>query len=432
MQPRLLLPTTLLGLCTLVSSAPAAPQKSLAECIALALALQPTLKSAAAAVEASRERVWQSAANYLPQVTGSASAVRRQTTPGNLTGSSAGGHSQTFNFYSTGVSLSQVLFDFGQTLAQIHAAQNNAASAAADADTQRDTVVFDVAQAYYGLLAAYHLRDVAEDAVAQNQQHLDVAQGRLDVGLAPRFDVTQAQVQLANAELARVTARNNVALGRETLRNTLGLSGPLDFDPLDVLDQPVVTIDDSEALQRAYDNRPELRSLQAREAAAADQIAALEKDYLPKVGSNAGYFWSGARAPLQDGWNIGASVTVPVFNGGLTTAQVGEAKANLRVLQFTETSLRQNITLEVQQATLNIREAVESVRVANKGVEQARENLELAEGRYATGVSSIIELTDAQTSLSRARASRVQAQVNYRIALAALNRATAYQFSRDI
>ena len=91
-----------------------------------------------------------------------------------------------------------------------------------------------------------------------------------------------------------------------------------------------------------------------------------------------------------------------VFNGGLTTAQVGEAKANLENLQANEEITRQNITLDVRQATLNLRQAVESIRVADKGLQQARENLEIAEGRYGTGVGNIIELTDAQTSLTRA------------------------------
>ncbi len=406
----------------------AAPRKTLAECVALALRQQPTLKAASATVRAARERVWESTASYLPQVNGIFSAVRRKANAGSLTGGPGGGRSQTFNFYTSGFSLSQVLFDFGQNLALIHEAQANAESTAADADTQRDTVVFDVAQAYFGLLASYRLRDVAEETVRQNGQHLALAQGRFDVGLAPRFDVTQAQVQLANAELNQVTARNNVELGRETLRNSLGLDRPLDFDIIDVLEEAPVPVDGVEALALAHDRRPELRSIRAREEAAAQQVSALEKDYLPKVGGSATYDWTGARFPLQDVWTLGATVNWSVFNGGLTTAQVREAKADLDNLRFTEDSLHQNITLEVRQAVLNVRQATESIRVSDKALQQARENLSIAEGRYATGVGSIIELTDAQASLTGAQANRVQALVNYRTALATLDRATAAPF----
>jgi len=304
-------------------------------------------------------------------------------------------------------------------------------SVAADAATQHDTVVLNVEQAYFGLLASYRLRGVADETVADNQKHLDLAQGRFGVGLAPKFDVTQAQVQLASAELNQVTARNNVSLGRETLRNALGLSGPLDFDIVDALEQPPIEVDDDEALALAYEHRPELRSIRAQVDAAVQRVAAVEKDYLPKVTGNAGYSWSGAQYPLQENWSIGAAVNLSVFNGGLTTAQVGEAKAILENLQANEEVTRQNITLDVRQATLNLRNAVESIRVADKGLQQARENVEIAEGRYETGVGNIIELTDAQTSRTSAEASRVQAVVNYRTALASLERATAHAFSAE-
>jgi len=182
-------------------------------------------------------------------------------------------------------------------------------------------------------LAAQRLRVVADETVRQNKQHLDLAQGRYDVGFAPRFDVTQASVQLASAELAQVTAQKNVTLGRETLRNAMGMSGPLDFDVVDVLGQPSVKLGDEEAVEIAYENRPELVSIAAQQKAQALQIDALKKDYLPKVTGGANYTWSGSQYPLQDTWNIGAAVNLSVFNGGLTTPQVPVARANLAVLE---------------------------------------------------------------------------------------------------
>jgi len=422
-----LLTVTLL---TLPSLAGAEARKTLEECIEIALRQQPTLRAAAATVAAGRERVWETAAAYLPQVSASYLASRRHGSPSSFTNTNAG-RGETRPLYSTGVSLSQVLFDFGQNLQLIHAAQASAEALAADADTQHDTVVFNVQQAYFALLAAYRLRDVAEETVAQNEKHLDLAQGRHDVGLAPRFDVTNAQVQLATAELNRVTARNNVSLGRETLRNALGLLGPLDFDIVDSLEQPRSEVGDAEALDLAYANRPELKSLAAQERADIERIKAIEKDYLPKLTLNSNVTWSGSGYPLQETWNFGGLVNLSIFNGGLTTAQVGEAKANLDNLRATEDATRQNVTLEVRQALLNLRQAAESIGVADKGLQQARENLTLAEGRYKTGVGNIIELTDAQVSLATAEASRVQALVGYRTALAALERSTAHRFGTE-
>ncbi|HTD25660.1 MAG TPA: TolC family protein, partial [Candidatus Elarobacter sp.] len=366
-----LLAVTLLSLPVLAG---AEERKTLEECIEIALRQQPILKAAAATVAAGRERVWETTAAYLPQVSASYLASRRHASSSSLIGSGGLGQAKTFPFYTTGATLSQVLFDFGQNLELIHAAQASAEALAADEQTQHDTVVFNVQQAYFALLAAYRLRDVAEETVAQNQKHLDLAQGRFDVGLAPRIDVTTAQVQLAQAELNRVTARNNVSLGRETLRNAIGLMGPLDFDIVDSLERAQVEVGDDQALDLAYANRPELRSLAAQMRAEAERVKAIEKDYLPKVTGSGSYTWSGSQYPLQQSWNFGAAVNLSLFNGGLTTAQVGEAKANLDNLRATEEATRQNVTLEVRTALLNLRQQAESIVVADKGLQQAREN----------------------------------------------------------
>jgi outer membrane protein TolC len=412
------------------------PKKDLADCIRLALERQPDLKAATANTEAGAQRTWQSISGGLPQINATYSANRRKTSATARTGAPVGGdlassRSRTFNFYSTGVSLSQILFDFGQTLDSIRAAQATEKSLQADESTQRETVVFNVKQGYFNLLTAKRLLDVAKENIRQNQKHLDLAQGRYDVGLATRFDVTQAQVQLANAELAEVTARNNVALARETLRTALGFDQPLDFEIVDTLDIHNVQIEEAKAVDLAYDHRPELMSQRLQQESLNDQIAALQKNYLPNVAGDASYTYSGQDYPLQESWNLGATVNLSVFNGGLTTAQIGEAKANLSSLKYKEQSLRQQVALQVRQAVLNLSQAMESIRVAGKGLEQARENLDLAEGRYSTGVGNIIELTDAQASLTTAEGNNVQALSNYKTAVAALEQATAQSFGED-
>lgn len=401
------------------------PKKTLAECVAIALEQQPSLKVAAAVVDAGHQRVWQAAANYLPQVSAIYSANRRNTSATARTGSTISSTSQTFNFFNTGVGFTQMLFDFGQALDSIRSAQAAEQSLQADQTTQRENVVLTVKQAYFNVLVTRRLLVLADETVRQVQGHLDLAQGRFEVGLAPRFDVTQAQVQLANAELNQVTARNNVAVARETFRNALGLTGPLTFDIVDTLDVQQVHITESAALAAAYDHRPELQSIRAQELAASESIAALQKDYLPYITGNGTYNWSGTDYPLQSSWNIGANVNLSLFNGGLTTAQIGEAKANLAALTYNEQVLRQNIGLEVRQAVLDLQQAGQSIDVSAKGLQQARENLDLAEGRYQTGAGSIIELTDAQTSQTTADARHLQALYAYQTSVAALERAMA-------
>jgi outer membrane protein TolC len=296
----------------------------------------------------------------------------------------------------------------------------------ADLETTKQTVIFNTKQAYYGVLSAQRLLGVAEETVRQNQRHLEEAQARFDVGVAPRFDVTNARVQLSNAELSLVQARNNVALGFETLRRATGQPEPLRVTLVDSLERRPLSLVDDAILQQAYRRRPELESLRAQQRALSEQIAALQKQFLPSVSGTAQYNWTGREYPLQQGWLWGVTLTMPLFDNILTYSQLGETQANLRNLQAQEENIRQQVTLEVRQGVLNLRQAEESIRVNEQTVVQAKENLDLAEGRYAAGVGNIIELTDAQVSLTSAQANLIGALYNYKTALAQLEKAVGF------
>lgn len=402
------------------------PQKTLAECIAIALDHHPTLKAATASIAAAGERVWVAAAPYLPQANASYQVQRQRTSVGARTGTDMAQGSptlQTSNLYTGTVGFSQLLFDFGQTLASIRAAQASERSVEADRDTTRDTVILNVQQSYFNVLATRRLLGVADETVRQTTKQLEQARGRNDVGVAPKFDVTTAEVNLANAKLNQLAARNNVEVARETLRNALGLNRPLDFDVVDNLATDRLHIGTDEALDIAYKNRPDLLSLVEQQNAQQQQITSLQLQYLPFFTSDGAYTWIGTDYPLQPTWMIGASVNLSILNGGLVRAQVAEAKANLDVLHFNEETLRQNIALQVRQAALNVQQAEESISVADKGAQQARESLALAEGRYNTGVGNIIELTNAQVSLTSAEANYVQALYGYQTSVATLENA---------
>ncbi len=403
---------------------------TLREAIDTALAQHPTLRVGQATIEAAQQRVRQQLAGYLPRGGYTYTYTRQQRALSSAVGGVqvGGGQqqratSQLFNFNSTNFSLNQLLFDFGRTLDSIRSALASVEASTADLETIRQTVIFNTKQAYYSVLASQRLLKVADETVQQDQRHLEEAQARFEVGLAPRFDMTQAQVQLSNAQLNQVTARNNVALARETLRTAMGITGAFPFTLVDTLARGDLTFNDEALLAQAYANRPELHSIQAQQRATTKQVSALQKQYLPSVSGNAQYNWTGREYPLQQGWLWGVTLTFPLFEDILTVSQVGEVQANLRGLQAQEEDLRQQIALEVRQSFLTLRQAEESIRVSEQTLVQARENLDIAEGRYAAGVGNIIELTDAQVSLTSAQANNVQALATYKTAVAQLERA---------
>src|SRR5262245_35975569 len=170
---------------------PPSDVRSLAECVALALEQHPSIRLSDAEVAAGRARVGVARSGYLPQLSGSWSSDRRQSTFSSRTGGpssdvagGATGQETRFYFHQGAVGLSQTLFDFGETLAAIRAAQARRDSLAADADTTRASVVLEVKQAYFALLAARRLLAVAEETVRSDQQQLELARARNEVGFA--------------------------------------------------------------------------------------------------------------------------------------------------------------------------------------------------------------------------------------------------------
>jgi outer membrane protein TolC len=126
---------------------------------------------------------------------------------------------------------------------------------------------------------------------------------------------------------------------------------------------------------------------------------------------------------LDQGWSVGAQLSVPLFSGYLTKYQVEEARANLDVLAANEALIRQTIYQEVKQAWLNLQEAADRIATAELTVRQATENLDLANGRYAYGVGNPIEVTDALVSVSNAKTAHIAALYDYRLAQASLEKA---------
>ena len=395
------------------------------EAVAIALERHPALRVGRAEVDAAEYRVRQRIADYLP----GGGYTYRLTHQQRSISAALGGAQQrrtltsTFDYHATHVSLRQLLFDFGRTLDRIRAASAAAQASRFDLDARRAEVAFNAKRAFYGLLSAQRLLHVADETHARFQKHLDRAAARVEIGLAPRFDVTQSQVQLANAELDRLTAANNVALARETLRAALGLDEPPAYAPLDGPESDLPTVDAAAVVETAYTTRPELRSAAAQRQAAAYRVAALTKRYLPSVSGDARYDWTGRAHPLQQGWVLGVTLSVPLFDGIRTHAEVGEARADLRRREAALEELRRQVALEVRRGVLDLRRTAEQLHASRAVETQAAENLELAEGRYAAGVGTVLELVDAQVSLTSARAGTVQARYAMKTAQADLERA---------
>lgn len=392
----------------------------LKRCIAIALERHPSILGAAGGLKASESRVGQARAGYYPQV--SASADYGRYSVGRSTSSRTSG--TIYDSYATGVNVSQTLFDFSKTSTQVKIQSLGADSSRADLEQAMNQVAYDVKKAYYGLLQARRLRDANAEAVGSYRQHLAQAKKFFEVGLKPKFDVTRAEVDLSNARLNLLKAENATNLARLTLGNAMGLPGAPPFEIQDNLAFHPYPATLDEALKKGEERRPDLRSVRSKREAAESSVDLAKKGYFPVLTGSAGYGWSGEDFPLERGWNVGATLSVPLFSGLSTKYQTDEARANLEVLKANEDLVRQAVQLEIQQALLNLKEARDRIAVAELEVRQAAENLDLARGRYGAGVGSPMEVTDALLADINAKTAHTAALYDYRLAQASLEKAT--------
>jgi outer membrane protein TolC len=221
-----------------------------------------------------------------------------------------------------------------------------------------------------------------------------------------------------------IKAENALKLSVVSLNNAMGIPAAPEYVLVDNLSFEKYQVSFEDALAKAYQNRPDLKSTIAKRQAADSSIDLAKTSYYPLLTGSAAYSWSGEKpSSLDNGWNVGVALSFPLFSGYLTKYQVQEAKANLNILKANEESLRQNIFSDVQQAYLNLKQAEESIPTAELGVKQAQENFEIASGRYAAGVGNPIEVTDAEVLLANAKLSYIQALYNQKISRANLEKA---------
>src|SRR5262249_33071841 len=160
----------------------------------------------------------------------------------------------------------------------------------------------------------------------------------------------------------------------------------------------------------AIKSRPELAAIHAQQTAQDATIRAAKGDYFPIFTATAGASESGsALDSLNWSWNVGVTMTWPIFSGLATRSNVRAAESSRVALDGRADSVREQVRLGGEQARLAVVAAKSAIGAAEEALTNARERLRLAEGRYQTGVGNIIELGDAQVALTNAAAQKVQA-----------------------
>ncbi len=363
-------------------------------------------------------QVDESLAPLLPQVSanGQFSYGNTRIVNGVATGGGGtSGISPANPFWSVGASGSQLLYDFGQTTGRYGASRKSL-------DAQRDTetatrlqALLDVRKTYFTARADRELVDVAKQNLNDQNTHLAQVQGFVTAGTQPQIALAQQKAAVANARVQLITAQNNFETAKAQLNQVMGVSGDTNYDlgdeklqPLDGEEEPVETL-----VQKAVEARPELASL-ARTAEAQERtLRAVRGGYGPTIAASGSVNELSTTSTLDKGaffWTVGVSATWPLFQGGLTNAQVHQAEAGLAGARTQREIEALQVRVDVTTAQLAVAAAKETIVSAEEAALNAREQRRLAEQRYATGVGSIIELVDAQVADNTAATQLVQAR----------------------
>ncbi len=395
-------------------------------CIAIALEAQPSIQATLYDYAAARARVREAFSPLLPQLAGTATATRSNSTV--LTTSTATGRTvavvvsrQPADTFLAQVQLSQLLFDFGKTLAATQVARKLAEVSAEGVELQRQLITLTVKEAYTNILLAQRLIRVQEQALERAELNLSSAKGFVDVGTQPLSTAVRAEVDVANAKVDLINARNALRTARVALNTAMAVDASAQTEIKDNLEYEPTTIDRAALRAEAIRQSPEYRQARLQSSAAEAGVQAASRNFLPNISGTGSY--GGTQLDLNPTWSLGLAFTWNIFDGGNRVAAYDEAKANLGAasarVKVAELTLIQNL----EQAEIAVEAAQERIQAARVLIASSQENFRLAQGRFDVGVGTILELTDAQLALTQASNTEAQALADYRIALAQLDRA---------
>jgi outer membrane protein len=365
----------------------------------------------------------------LPTLTGSITAQDANEASRVSSGSLSA--SRLFTRAGAGINFSELITDFGRTTNLVASSKLQERAQQANELATREDVVLATDQAFYNALQAQALLQVAKQTVSLRQTTQSQVNQLTENKLRSTLDLTFANVSLSQAQLLQLDAQNNADATMAALDEVLGLDHPVNYSPVDNINNPPPPPDEQTLLDLAVKQRPDLQSLDLLRQSQEKFSRAQHDQMLPTLSAlgtvgatpvRAGQYyvsnWDGA---------IGANLNVPIFNGFLYSAQAKEAQLRAQATAQQTRQLKDRIVRDVQTAWLDANNAFTRLGVTAQLLNQANQSLALAQTRYKLGLSSIVELSQAQLQQTEAEITNTNAQYQYRLTLAALNFQTGVQ-----
>lgn len=401
----------------------ALPALTLAEAEKIALKQHPQIAQANYLALAAQEAVTEARAGFFPNANLYANAVGVDS-PGTRILAGGLNNPSVFGRGAGGVAVSQLITDFGRTANLTASSKYEAQAQGQSANATREQVLLGVDVSYFSAIEAQAVLRVAQQTLDTRQTLLDQITALATNKLRSELDVSFARVEVQQARLIAERAQNDADAAMATLSTALGYS---EFRQFQLTEQTpptnAVTADIDGLVQTALSRRPELLSLRD-DRDAASRFAKSQRDArLPTINAVGEAGTAAWRDPqLPPNYAVGGiQLSLPLFAGGYYVARQREAELKTEADDQMLRNVENNVIRDVRIAWLNVSDALEQLKTTEELAENATESFTLAQARYQSGLSSIVELSDAQLNLTSAQISEANARYNVLIQQANLD-----------
>ena len=340
----------------------------------------------------------------------------------------SGGEGGSFSFSSPdstntyGLQVSQEFTLNGKELIALKITEDTIAKAEFDLSSVREEVLFGIAAAYFDVLKAEKILDIARANVDRLTTYRDAVDVKLQLEEVAKTDKFRAEAELSNAKAELLAVENQLKYARAVLSQLTGLSGNYGVTDTEALMDPTEDQGITDLQSVAYEHRTELKSMEKQQTIAEKQVRYYQSEYWPTVSLNGSYSKtkqspSGAFVMSSEDFSVGLTLKFSLFDGGLKKARVGEALAQKRQVDLEHRSVKKQIDLEVEQSYLSVISAKSVLGALEDQTAYARSNYEAVLKQFQYGVANSVDIMDANTLLVTAERQFSDAGYTYQLAI---------------
>lgn len=368
------------------------------------------------------------------------------------------------NYYGLNLGINQLIWDFGKTTANINMSKYNWEAAGYDVDNAVLTTIYNVKIAYTAVLAARANTDIYARSVKINELNVERTNAMYEVGLKSKIDLVNAQANLTDAQLNLLQAENYYQNALINLNNSMYYVNAPNYSIKDTetfnfqknysikneinvaydrknydSDSSEAKIKDGailtsgiekrdilktynfkpfgytldEAIAKAYENRPDIKSLNLVKQASEEALKVIKRGMYPQISASGGYTFMNRSDYGANAVGVFAGVDLPAINAMSIKYQIEQGKSYLEIATTNVDLLKKNVYFQIQNYYVNMKQLEKRIPLMSQKVSQTLLNFELADGRYAVGLGNYIELQQAQLDYNNSQLAFVQSVFDY-------------------